>query len=283
MENRTFSNTNQGNIFISNAPVNQVYKTEDYSIFQFSKFNRNVIESKEMLEQAKDGFVAPIIVNENMVVIDGQHRLKHAEKAGVPVEFIIKKGLSEHDIVRMNTVQKKWSLLNHIEAHANEGLEEYIKLINLLNNKNYTGNITAVTTVATFEMDSQRARPKIIGGNFKFRNFDITVKFLEYLAFFKEKTKLSYKTKLTLAIFELFQIKKIDTNRLISKVISTGLADDLQTKTLDLTDAKKQLIDAYNHGLGEESVRLIDYSIKPNGHLVINEEKADWAKVDLEN
>ena len=70
-------------------PVNEVYKTNDLSIFKFTKFNRNVVHTREMLEQAKQGFISPIIVNEYMVVIDGQHRLEHAKEAGVPIEYII--------------------------------------------------------------------------------------------------------------------------------------------------------------------------------------------------
>lgn len=281
MDKRIYSNTNQGDLFLFNKPINNVYITSNYELFQFSKFNRNVILSKEMIKQAEEGFVSPIIVNENMIVIDGQHRLKASEKVGVPVEFIVKEGLTEHDIVRMNTVQKKWSLLNHIEAHANEGLEDYIKLINLLNNSNYTGNVTVMTSLATFEVDTRRVRDQVIGGNFKFRSFAKTVQFLEYLSDFKESTKVNYKTKLTLAIFELYKIKKFESGRLIAKVIGTGLADELQTRTLGLTDAKKQLIDAYNHGLSDGSDRRIDYSIKPSGQLIINEQKADWATVDF--
>lgn len=55
-----------------NLPVNEVYKTDDLDMFKFTKFNRNVLFTDEMLEQAKEGFISPIIVNEYMVVIDGQ-------------------------------------------------------------------------------------------------------------------------------------------------------------------------------------------------------------------
>src|SRR5690625_2430380 len=82
--------------------INIVYKTDNLDMFQLSKFNRNVFLRKEMLEQAREGFISPIIVNENMVVIDGQHRLEASKKEGVPVEYIIKPGLDENDIVRMN-------------------------------------------------------------------------------------------------------------------------------------------------------------------------------------
>ena len=41
-----------------NLPVNEVYKTDDLDMFKFTKFNRNVLFTDEMLEQAKEGFVS---------------------------------------------------------------------------------------------------------------------------------------------------------------------------------------------------------------------------------
>ena len=54
-----------------NLPVNEVYKTDDLDMFKFTKFNRNILFTDEMLKQAKEGFISPIIVNEYMVVIHG--------------------------------------------------------------------------------------------------------------------------------------------------------------------------------------------------------------------
>ena len=38
-----------------NLSVNEVYKTDDLDMFKFTKFNRNVLFTDEMLEQAKKG------------------------------------------------------------------------------------------------------------------------------------------------------------------------------------------------------------------------------------
>lgn len=40
-----------------NLPVNEVYKTDDLDMFKFTKFNRNILFTDEMLKQAKEGFI----------------------------------------------------------------------------------------------------------------------------------------------------------------------------------------------------------------------------------
>ena len=46
-----------------NLPVNEVYKTDDLDMFKFTKFNRNVLFTDEMLEQAKEGSVQSSLTN----------------------------------------------------------------------------------------------------------------------------------------------------------------------------------------------------------------------------
>lgn len=280
-EKRVFSELGQGNVFVSGLPVNNVYKTNDYSIFQFSKFNRNVLLRKEMLQQAKEGFLSPIIVNENLMVIDGQHRLKASEQVGVPVEFIIKPGLNEHDIVRMNTVQKPWSLKNFIEAFANQGKEEYIKLVNLLN-QGYA-DTTAVLVASTNNMTTGGSSKKVIQeGNFKFFNYEKTVEFLNwYKNDFKKRTGTPTKSKVCIALWGLYQIEGIDLNRIILRTNQDiEFVENIKTATMNQTDATRQFIDRYNAKLSKKSGRAIEYYISSNGFVVVESKKADWAIVD---
>lgn len=280
-EKRVFSELGQGNVFVSGLPVNNVYKTDDYSIFQFSKFNRNVLLRKEMLQQAKEGFLSPIIVNENLMVIDGQHRLKASEQVGVPVEFIIKPGLNEHDIVRMNTVQKPWSLKNFIEAFANQGKEEYIKLVNLLN-QGYA-DTTAVLVASTNNMTTGGSSKKVIQeGNFKFFNYEKTVEFLNwYKNDFRKRTSTPTKSKVCIALWGLYQIEGIDLNRIILKTNQDiEFVENIKTATMNQTDATRQFIDKYNAKLSKKSGRAIEYYISSNGFVVVESKKADWVTVD---
>lgn len=257
--------------------VNEVIKTNDYSIFKLSKFNRNVLFRKEMLEQAKEGIISPIVVNEEMIVIDGQNRLLHSEKAGVPVEYIIKEGLTENDIVRMNTIQKPWTLQNYIEAFANQGLIEYEKLIDLINQK--YSNVTNTIQVAIDFPTSTHEAPKLIKeGKFKFHNYQKTVEFLRYSERFRKETKTPKRSRVESALYELFRLEDVDRNRIIEKVIQTGIADDIKIKDPKHTEALKMLLDAYNQKLSAKSDRFIRFNITSHGTIIIDRVRQNWTR-----
>lgn len=259
-----------------NLPVNEVFKTDDLDMFKFTKFNRNVLFTDEMLEQAKEGFISPIIVNEYMVVIDGQHRLEHAKKAGVPIEYIIKPGLNEHDIVRMNTTQRKWNMVNYIESYANQGSEEYVSLLNLLNKK-YAG-ATVVISVARNQTTSTGVDKLIKSGSFEFINFEETLNFLKYYEKFRKETDTPKRTKPALALYSLFRIEGFDGDRLIRKVLQKKFDDDLRTKGYNLTEVLKEFIDKYNDKLSQDSPLFIEYYSKNNGELIIDNPRKEWAQ-----
>ncbi|HFR4576628.1 TPA: ParB N-terminal domain-containing protein [Streptococcus suis] len=280
---RTYSQlSNQQNIFHEDIEVNKVYRTTKYDIFGFSKFNRNVHLTKEMLNQAEQGFISPIVVNENLIVIDGQHRLTACKQLGIPVEYIIKSGLNDDDIVRMNTIQKPWKLINFIEAFANEGKEEYVKLINLLNTKDYYQSVAIISQIAMDEVNPRGMITPIQEGRFKFYNYEKTIEFLAFLSKFKKETKIPYRSNLSRAIYLLFKYKKIDMNKLITRVISSGLADELIVKSPNYSECVKELLDAYNFRISPNSPNYIEYFVSSNGSIKIATEKHLWAIRDFE-
>ena len=260
-----------------NLPVNEVYKTDDLEMFKFTKFNRDILFTDEMLKQAKEGFISPIIVNEYMVVIDGQHRLEHAKKAGVPIEYIIKPGLGEHDIVRMNTTQRPWSLLNFIESYANQGSEQYVSLLNLINKK-YAGTSVVISVGRNSTGSTKGLTDLVKSGKFEFVNFEQTLNFLKYYERFRKETNTPKKTKVALAIYALYRLKDFDEDRLIRKVLQKKFDDDLRVKGYDLTEALREFIDKYNDKLTQDSSSFIEYYVKNNGELIIDNPKKDWAQ-----
>lgn len=275
---RTYSQlSNQRNLFQDGVEVNTVFRTTNYDIFAFSKFNRNVFLTPEMLNQAELGFVSPIIVNENLIVIDGQHRLTACKQLGIPVEYIIKPNLGEDDIVRMNTVQKPWKLINYIEAYANEGKQEYIRLLNLINTKDYYQSVAIISQIAMNTANPRGMIKPIQDGKFEFHNYEKTVEFLAFLSKFKKETKVPYRSNLSRALYTLFQYKVVDLNKLITKVISSGLSDELVVKSPNYSEAVKELLDAYNFRISPTSQNYAGYSITSSGNVKIDSEKHDWA------
>lgn len=109
------------------------------------------------------------------------------QKAGVPIEYIVKPGLTEHDIVRMNTTQRPWSLLNFIESYANQGSEQYVALLNLINKK-YAGTSVVISVGRNSTGSSKGLTDLVKSGNFEFVNFEQTLNFLKYYERFRKET-----------------------------------------------------------------------------------------------
>ena len=255
--------------------VNQVYETTDYSIFRPHKRNRNVVTRRDMLQQAKEGIISPIIVNGEMIIIDGQNRLHHSMLVGAPVKYIIDESLTVDDIARMNTNQEKWMLIDWIESFANEGREDYEKLIHILNN--HYSDASLVSGLCLNLTSNSEARKHVISGNFKIENYGIIISFFQYLNRFLEETKANKNSPTTRAVYHLFRVRKFDRDRLIKKVRSTQFDEELKDKRLTQTAVLQGLLDAYNDRLGSNSSTRIEYHIKSNGQIIIEEELHDWA------
>lgn len=258
--------------------VNQVFETTDYSIFKPHKRNRNVVTRKDMLKQAEIGIISPVIVNGEMIVIDGQNRLHHSMIVGAPIKYIIDESLTVDDIARMNTNQEKWMLIDWIESYANEGREEYERLIDILNN--HYSDASLVSGLCIDVTSVSEARNVVMSGDFKIKNYEIIISFFQYLNRFLEETKANKNSPTTKALYQLFRIEKFDKDRLIKKVRSTRFDEELQDKRLTQTAVLNGLLDAYNDKLSVKSSKRIEYHIKSNGQIIIDEKHHKWAKKD---
>jgi len=129
----------------SNQEVNKVYKTNDLSIFNRIKGNRpaNPQHVKRLCDSIKTHGIlqTPIIVNEKMYVIDGQHRLLAAKEVGSGIFFIIVKEYNLDEVRILNLNQKNWTKKDFMEGYANMGIEPYLKLRNFVR-RNYHFNIS---------------------------------------------------------------------------------------------------------------------------------------------
>ena len=112
--------------------VNKVYKTSDLSIFK--QIDGNRIPNLQHVKRLADSIRVygmkcnPILVNERMEVIDGQHRLMAAKDAKSFVYYIIIPGYNLKEVHTLNLNQKNWGKKDFMEGYANMGIKSYIKL-----------------------------------------------------------------------------------------------------------------------------------------------------------
>lgn len=151
-------------------------KTDQYDIFKFREDNREKIdhahvrdlcesiESRNLLE------LRPIMVNSEMEVLDGQHRLLAAKKLGVHIYYQVDDALNASDIIIMN-VAKRWTLGDYLNFYTKQQYDEYIKLKNFMKKNNLSLKIAVLLTMKSGRLEWKKFRD----GTYVFPNEDIDV------------------------------------------------------------------------------------------------------------
>lgn len=107
--------------------------TKDYEIFKRAEGNRSInqenlsriIESLEKVNLLKE---CPIVVNKEMEILDGQHRLEAAKSLGLEVWYIETDQENFSVMTNLNYAKKAWSIEDWVNYWAGRGRAQYILL-----------------------------------------------------------------------------------------------------------------------------------------------------------
>jgi hypothetical protein len=105
--------------------------TKDYDLFKTLKSNRKINTkhvshlANEFAKQKNAQKRSPIIVNKNMEVIDGQHRLEACKRLNIPVWYIQIDELTIQDAQEINTTKLAWSPKDFAFSYADQGRSDY--------------------------------------------------------------------------------------------------------------------------------------------------------------
>lgn len=114
-----------------------IKKTTDYNRFMYMGGNRSVDikhvkELEAQMERNREMFASlPILINESWYIVDGQHRFEAAKALGLPVYYVMQKGVGLGDARQLNIAQKRWSLLDFAQSYADSGRIDYIELLRI--------------------------------------------------------------------------------------------------------------------------------------------------------
>lgn len=111
----------------------EIQSTINYSQFKTVKGNRGIykphllrlissIERNNILPEN------PIIVNDKMEVIDGQHRLEAAKTLAFPIFYVVKEGARLNEVQLLNANNRQWLTYDYLLSHIAQGKKEYIDL-----------------------------------------------------------------------------------------------------------------------------------------------------------
>ncbi len=107
--------------------------TKNYEQFKLIKGNRervvaHVNKLKKAIEDRNLLHINPIIVDDEMRVVDGQHRLEAAKELGVPVYYLVLERASLRDVQVLNANNKKWGLADYLNSYCETGKADYIEV-----------------------------------------------------------------------------------------------------------------------------------------------------------
>ncbi len=108
----------------------KVYESKNYDQFKTLLGNRSVNQTHLFqLKQsiARRYLMAPILVNEKMEIIDGQHRFHAARDLGLPVYYFVVTGYGLEEVKILNTHMKNWQKIDYLKAYCDMEHPEYLK------------------------------------------------------------------------------------------------------------------------------------------------------------
>ena len=111
--------------------VGKVHSTKEYSLFKTLKGNRklnNRTYAKIVVSMKEEQLMIPILVNENLEIIDGQHRFAAEQELGLPVYFVIVPGYGLDEVKRANIASSNWTKEDFLDAFVEDEIEDYIVL-----------------------------------------------------------------------------------------------------------------------------------------------------------
>lgn len=115
-----------------------IHQSKDYGSFTLIEGNR-LVNKKHVQELIKSfettpdiARTHPILVNEKLDIIDGQHRFLAWQALKWPIYYIQEKGLSLLDALRLNSNQKAWKIEDYARAYATSGNVQYQQFLELM-------------------------------------------------------------------------------------------------------------------------------------------------------
>jgi hypothetical protein len=187
----------------------QIHKETDYNKFKMMAGNRGVVLShvarlkNEMLKDAELLEAAPILVNENLFIIDGQHRYEAARQLGLPIYYIIKNGVSISTARRMNVTQRGWTIMDFAQSYAEGGNKNYQQFITMTKKFPHLSQSIIIFYMQGGEISG--GTENFRSGGFVIDDIGEALQYLEQLDVVRLKTQTPINKPMASALFRLFK------------------------------------------------------------------------------
>jgi hypothetical protein len=155
----------------------EILKTYNHDIFKKMRGNREINERHvaKLKKSILENYIPnAIIVNENMEIVDGQHRLQALSELGKPVYYRIIKNLNLDSVQRMNTNSRQWTMTDYMNSFCQQNNKEYELVKGFVKITKLSMDI-CLAMLLNKPYRSSQDRINFICGNFKIKDFDVAV------------------------------------------------------------------------------------------------------------
>ena len=212
-----------GGIKIPDKDMYKIMSTFKYELFSFIDGNRD-IDHEDRIEKSirKSGLlVQPILVNQQMQIIEGQNRFQCCKNLGLPIYYVVQEDIGLEEVKSLNSASKNWTTKNYIHSFAAGNRQlDYVYVEQLMKAYPWVG-FSALNFAIRGVAYGGTATDMIRKGNYKCDELEYNraVSALDYLTQFKEEI-LSVggrKEYYMIAIMFCFYCEDIDSDYLLTK------------------------------------------------------------------
>lgn len=234
--------------------INVVQSTTNYQQFDFLTANRDL--NRSHIERIKKSFeedgnftaAQPILVNESMQVIDGQHRLVACTELNLPVYFTVVNKIGITQARKMNLLHRKWGANDFLKTYADEGRRSYIEFQKLV--EDYPDFSFSVVLACVIGHQGMGQNSAFRRGELEIFDIAVVRKRLESLSELIAVNPRLNTQPMAYAYLRALQADGFKQNVLLEQVALRG--GDISSYS-SVVDNLRQLEAAYNHNRGVSS------------------------------
>lgn len=234
--------------------------TKDYTKFSFLIDNRQT--ARTHINRLKNAIrknpgvleVQPILVNEKMEIIDGQHRFVAASEMNIPIHYSVVEGLDITTARDMNILQRRWTVDDYAISYAKAGKEDYA-LFNKYRAE-YPHFGTYLLMVVLSKTDSGSATSQFRNGTFTIgREIDDIDWILSKLTEVREAT--GHEVPISKSFASAF-IQAVDNSDFIYEdfIMNLKKHPEMFHRTPIVKDALRMIEDIHNYRKSTNQIRL---------------------------
>lgn len=234
----------------SNTKINY---TSEYGSFHFLRGNRDLNETKidKIIKSVNNGLnffkYCPILVNEEMYIIDGQHRFFVCKKLKMPIFFVIVPNFSLRQVAEINNNTSKWKTKDfmncYIDANINKAHYEILQRISSDYKITFS---TCINLLMYGKVGGGGMGEAFRNGEFKVNFESFTIRLIDTAREY-EKFEADWKSRNFLqAIEKLLSSDKYDQAAVLKKLEKHGLTIQAQSSSKEYLNHIESLFNFKN-------------------------------------